>query len=134
MRKSASYERFSKYNDGENSGLTRIVAREASGPDQRRCPRKPIYMKVTLGQCLTSFGEWPIRNLSLQGAFLEGAQEPIPVGTLLDVAFRYTLKGVPVMRYVPARVVRVESDGIALNFGRYGQVVYADLMKLLHPM
>lgn len=134
MRRNTSYERFNKYHDGEEFWLARIAAGETSRPDQRLSPRKPIQMKVTLGQCLTCFGEWPVRNLSLHGAFLEGVRQTMPVGTLLDVAFRYALKGVPVMRYVPARVVRVGSDGMALNFGRYGQVAYADLMALLHPM
>ena len=133
MKRNASYERFSKRDDGGGSWLARIAG-GAGGPDQRRSQRRSITMEVTLGQCLSCFGKWSVRNLSLHGAFLVGAQEPVPVGTLLDVAFRHAPKGVPVMRYVAARVVRVESEGLALNFSRYGKVVYTDLVALLRPM
>jgi len=134
MKRKSSYERFSAGSEGEVNWLARIVTDKLTKPEQRRSPRKSVPMEVTLGQCLTCFGKWPIRNLSLHGAFLEGSLDGMSVGTLLDVAFRYAPKGVPVMRYVPARVVRVESDGVALKFGKYGQLVYADLMTLLRPM
>ncbi len=133
MKRNASYERFSKRDDGGGIWLARI-AEGASRPDQRRSQRRSITMEVTLGQCLSCFGKWSIRNLSLHGAFLAGSLEPVPVGTLLDVAFRHAPKGVPVMRYVAARVVRVEPQGLALDFSRYGKVVYTDLVALLRPM
>ena len=133
MKRNASYERFSKCHDADGNWLARIAG-GAGRPDQRRSQRRSITMEVTLGQCLTCFGKWSVRNLSLHGAFLVGAQEPVPVGTLLDVAFRHAPKGVPVMRYVAARVVRVEPQGLALDFSRYGKVVYADLVALLRPM
>ncbi len=134
MKRKSSYERFSPGVDGEINWLARIITDRLSQPDKRRSPRKSVPIEVTLGQCLTCFGKWPIRNLSLDGAFLEGSLDGIAVGTLLDVAFRYAPKGAPIMRYVPARVVRVEAEGVAIRFGRYGQVVYTDLMALLHPM
>ena len=133
MKRNASYERFGRRDDDGGNWLARIAG-GAGRPDQRRSQRRSITMEVTLGQCLTCFGKWSVRNLSLHGAFLVGAQEPVPVGTLLDVAFRHAPKGVPVMRYVAARVVRVEPQGLALDFSRYGKVVYADLVALLRPM
>ncbi len=134
MKRKSSYERFSAGADGEVNWLARIITDRLNQPDKRRSPRKSVPIEVTLGQCLTCFGKWPIRNLSLDGAFLEGSLDGMSVGTLLDVAFRYAPKGAPIMRYVPAHVVRVEPEGVAIRFGRYGQVVYADLMALLHPM
>lgn len=134
MKRKSSYERFTNDGGGTENLLTRIVTDKLSETDQRRSRRRPIPMVVTLGQCLSCFGKWPVRNLSLDGAFLEGSLDRVHVGTLLDVAFRYAPKGVAVMRYVPARVVRVEPDGVAVKFGKYGRMVHADLMTLLRPM
>ncbi len=133
MKRIGSYVRFNKDSNDRENVLAGIAAGGAGRRDQRRSQRKPVAMEVTLGQCLTCFGKWSIRNLSLHGAFVKGAPRPMPVGTFLDVVFRYEPRGTPVVRYVPAHVVRVESGGLALNFGRRGQVVHADLMALLCP-
>lgn len=134
MRRKSSYERISNDGDLTQNWLARMVTDKLGEADQRRSQRSSIPIVVTLGQCLTCFGNWPVRNLSLDGAFLEGSLDGMSVGTLLDMAFRYAPKGVQVMRYLPARVVRVEPDGVAVKFGKYGQVVHADLMTLLRPM
>lgn len=133
MKRNVSYERFGRYSSQDRNWPERIAVGGTGGLDQRRSPRRPISMEVTLGQCVTCFGNWPIRNLSLHGAFLGKASGRMPVGTLLDVAFRCGSDGAETMRYVLARVVRVESGGMAVNFGRYGRGVHADLIALLRP-
>ncbi len=132
MRTNASYERFSLHDRTGNSGLQAPAASGwKGGPDQRRSPRKPVFTELALGQCVTCFGKWSTRNLSLHGTYLDGVPKPVPVGTVVDVAFRYAAAGASVMRYVPARVVRVESGGMALDFGRYGRAVRDGLVALM---
>ncbi len=130
MKRDLSYERFS----GLDNAVQYRTAVAGGGPDQRRSARKPVSMEVTLGQCVTCFGKWLIRDLSLHGVFLAQASELVPVGTVVDVAFRCGSDRRAVMRFVSAQVVRLDAGGMALDFGRYGRGVHAELAALLRPV
>ncbi len=62
-----------------------------------------------------------LRDISIAGAFIETANFALAKGTKLDLVLRVLRGEKTTARLLPAEVVRVEKDGVALTFGGLDQ-------------
>jgi PilZ domain len=99
--------------------------------ESRTSIRKPIPMKVIVNYGMTYSKSWRIRDLSMDGVFVEMGGTELPQGTPVELVFRYSHRGTPHEHRLPASVVRSGSDGHALRFGKYDDHIYTDLVNLL---
>lgn len=73
-----------------------------------------------------------LRDISLDGAFIETKNFALAEGTKLDLVLRI-LRGQETRACpVPAEVVRVEKDGAALVFGTLGERIYKILFDIVN--
>ena len=75
---------------------------------------------------------WSIRNMSLSGVLLEMDISHLREGLAVYFLLRYTHKGRTTDRRVPAKVVRTQLNGLALQFSHYDTVTYHELARLLY--
>lgn len=75
---------------------------------------------------------WGIRNMSLSGVLLEMDVRHLREGITVDFLLRCTLKGRAVDRRIPAKVVRTQQNGLALQFSYYDTPTCHDLVGLLY--
>ena len=73
-----------------------------------------------------------VRDLSPDGAFVALSSREIPEGARVEAVLRYRAKGKMLEHRLPADVVRVDRDGVALKFGRYDDDTYTELVNLLY--
>jgi hypothetical protein len=73
-----------------------------------------------------------VRDLSTEGAFVTTSNREIPEGARVEAVLRYRAKGKTLEHRLPADVVRVDHDGVALKFGRYDDDTYTELVNLIY--
>ena len=100
----------------------------------RSNPRKTIPIEVVLNYGLTHSEVVPIRDLTMGGVFVEMTAVELHEGALLELLLRYRYKDRHIEHRLPAQVVRVTPDGVALRFGDYDDDAYTDLVDLLYAM
>ncbi len=74
-----------------------------------------------------------LRDISLDGAFIEKENLTLKKGAKLDLVLRILRKGKTTACPLPAKVVRVEKGGAALMFGGLDDDVYHILMDIVSP-
>ena len=99
--------------------------------ESRSSTRKSIPMEIIVNYGMTYSGSWHIRDLSMDGVFVEMGGAELPQGTPVELVFRYSYRGAPHEHRLPASVVRSGSDGLAFRFGKYDDDVYTGLVNLL---
>lgn len=72
-----------------------------------------IAVKTTFGDAVISKGV--TRNVSVKGAFIECEKKPL-VGTECKIFLSFLEKAAPYSIPVTARVIRIEPDGVAVEF------------------
>lgn len=87
---------------------------------------------ATIGQCLSSFGTWPVRRLNADGAFLEMRGLRPGVGTRVDVCLRHQWHGVTVEHRLLALVTQSSCDGVLLAFCDCTEAQRVSLSALAH--
>ena len=75
---------------------------------------------------------WAIRNMSLGGVFLEMGVNDLREGTVVEFQLRYQRYNKAVEHLLPAKVVRVQLNGLALQFGNYDAATSNQLHMLLY--
>lgn len=75
---------------------------------------------------------WSIRNMSLSGVLLDMDVSHMREGLAVDLLLRYTHKGSTTDRRIPAKVVRTQLNGLALQFSHYDSVTCHEMVKLLY--
>jgi hypothetical protein len=75
---------------------------------------------------------WKIRDLSLSGAFLEMDAADLEEGGMVEFVLRFAYKDRRVEHRLPAKVARITPDGVALEFKKYNNEVYTDLVNLIY--
>ena len=75
---------------------------------------------------------WGIRNMSLSGVFLDMDTSHLREGSTVDFLLRCTLEGRALDRRIPAKVVRTQLNGLALQFGYYDTSTCRDLVGMLY--
>ncbi len=100
----------------------------------RSNPRKTIPIEVVLNYGQIHSEVVPIRDLTMGGVFVEMTAIELHEGALLELMLRYRYKDRHIEHRLPAQVVRVTPDGVALRFGDYDDDAYTDLVDLLYAM
>jgi hypothetical protein len=100
--------------------------------DARNSPRQPLALdaRIVVGDTAALTGR--VRNISASGVFVHGAGAAPAIGTAVEVVLRWRGKNGEQALRLPASVVRVEPDGVALRFGRYDSVAYTALIDLVY--
>lgn len=90
----------------------------------------PYQAFIDLG---TRFAQtWRIRDISMSGAFVEMDIGEMREGVSVEFVFRFHRNGQPVEHRLPATIIRIQRNGVALAFGRYDDETYSDLVSLLY--
>jgi len=74
-----------------------------------------------------------LRDISLDGAFLETKNLALAKGAKLDLVLRILREGKTVACPLPAKVVRAEKGGAALMFGSLDEHLYNVLLDIVNP-
>lgn len=72
-----------------------------------------IAVKTTFGDAVISKGI--TRNISVKGAFIECEKKPL-VGTECKIFLSFLEKSAPYSIPITAKVIRIESEGVAIEF------------------
>ncbi len=108
-------------------GITRVFrARPNRRLTQRRLTGVTVFVSdgSEMKQCT-------LRDISVGGAFIETRNFALAEGTKLDLVFMIRREGEPIACGLPAKVVRVEEDGMALMFGSLDEHLYSLLLKIV---
>jgi hypothetical protein len=100
----------------------------------RHSLRRNLNLDVVVNHGMTYSIPWQVRDLSLDGAFVEIESGPLPEASYLEVVVRYDYKDRKVELRLPATVARIEGRGMALRFGYYDDQAYTDLANLLYAL
>ena len=99
--------------------------------EQRHSIRKKIPLNIVINHDLAYSERWKVRDLSLSGARLEAADGLSP-GTPVEAVLTLKEHDGYGLHRVPADVVRVDRDGVALRFRRYDDRTYTALVNFLY--
>ena len=100
--------------------------------NRRLGPRRVTDVKVFVANDGGEIKKCRLRDISLDGAFIETKNFTLTKGTKLDLVLRITREKKTTACPVPAEVVRVAKDGAALAFGRLDQRVYNVLLDIVN--
>lgn len=100
--------------------------------ERRGNPRVPVVLDAVLNyQALALVGT--IRNISLNGAFLEAPAEDLPfTDTPVELSLTLGQNGEPRYHRILARVRRVAGNGAGLSFSDLEKDAYFDLVNLVY--
>jgi hypothetical protein len=101
-------------------------------PDARHSPRRrvPLEAQIAIGSTQAFSGQ--VQNISASGVFLQRNNVALDIGAAVEFVLHYQGMVRPLELRIPATVVRLERDGVALRFGRYNSVVYTDLIEVIY--
>lgn len=100
--------------------------------EQRLSLRKAVPLSVVLNYGMSYSAPAAIRDMSLGGACLDMSPVDLGEGTAAELIVRFRYKGVLKEHRLPATVIRVEDEGVALHFGKYDDDAYTDLINLMN--
>ena len=103
-------------------------------PEQRIAIRKKVTLDILINydHYTVSFPRlWKTRDLSACGAFVEMRHIELPADARIEAVLVLEYQENHEPHCLPAEVVRVSVDGIALRFDRYTERTYAALRTLL---
>jgi len=99
--------------------------------ERRDRPRIPISLDAVLN-CQSSTLVCTIRDISLNGAFVEAQPEEIPFSGAVELGLTVTANGQNLYYRLPATITRMTDNGAALAFGDVGQEAYFSLVDLVY--
>jgi len=99
--------------------------------ERRECPRLPVTIDAVLS-CQTSTLVCTIRDISLNGAFIEAHPEEIPYNGAVELGVTVTANGENSYHRLPATITRVSDKGAGISFGDIGQETYFSLVDLVY--
>lgn len=100
--------------------------------EQRHSIRKNISLDIVVNHDLAGSEYWKVRDLSLSGARLEAAGDGLSPGTPVEAVLTLGEHDEYGRHRVPADVVRVDRNGVALRFRRYDDRTYTALVNFLY--
>jgi hypothetical protein len=93
-----------------------------------------IVYTVIIDDGRTHHAAWSIRNMSLSGVFLDMDVSQLQEGMIVDFILRYTHKGRVFDYRIPSKLVRMQLNGLALQFNYHDTATCHDLISLLYPV
>ncbi len=113
-------------------------ARSVNPAAQRRGYRTSLRKQIpfeTLVNCRMTYSvPWHVINLGLGGALVNMDRAKLHVGSAFEFELRFIHRGRRIEHRIPARVVRIESRGVALQFDDYDDATYTDLTNFLYDI
>lgn len=100
--------------------------------EKRTSIRKRISLNVLINHDLAYSKRWKIRDLSLSGALLEISNDEFLPGTPIEAVILMKEQEQSDLYRLPAEVVRMNREGLALRFGNYDNKTYTALVNLLY--
>lgn len=104
------------------------------GPAVRQALRRHAPLTALINFGLHYSRRWPIRDLSTNGAFVEMPAIGIKPGMSIEFVLRSRVGNRAVEHRLPARVERIEADGVGLCFGQFDDQTYTDLVRMLYAV
>jgi hypothetical protein len=125
-----------KQADAQHANSVAVGAAEAAvavpqGNTRVGIPPHIVYTAI-IDDGKTHHVAWGIRNMSLSGVLLDMNVRHLREGMTVDFLLRCTLKGRTVDRRIPAKVVRTQLNGLALQFINYDTSTCHELVGLLY--
>ena len=74
-----------------------------------------------------------LKDISLDGAYIKTDSFTLPSGTNLEIVIKIRREGKPGHCRLPAQVIRVEKDGMAVMFGELDEERSNILLDLTRP-
>ncbi|HEX9627814.1 MAG TPA: PilZ domain-containing protein [Acidiferrobacterales bacterium] len=108
--------------------------RDHSSEHKRENLRKKIDFGDLVRLGLTHSVPWHIVDLGLGGALVRMDTPDVHVGARFEFVLRFKKRGRVHEHRLPARVLRVDARGVALQFDRYDDAAYTDLTDLLYSL
>ena len=99
--------------------------------NRRIGPRRLTDVEVVVASDGSEIKRCRLRDISMDGAFIETKNFTLTTGAKLDLVLRILRKEKTAACPVPAEVLRVAKDGAALIFGRVDQHVYNILVDIV---
>lgn len=100
--------------------------------EQRVSIRKKIPLNILINHDLTYSERWKIRDLSLNGALVEMDRGDLAPGTPIEAVIALKDRDEYDSHRLPAEVVRVDHNGVAVRFRNYDNRAYTALVNLLY--
>ncbi|HKQ30526.1 MAG TPA: PilZ domain-containing protein [Burkholderiales bacterium] len=110
-------------------GTRHVACVEGRSSLRRRCSFEAL---INHGSSYST--SWQVRDLNLEGAFVEAESGHLPAGADVEVVLSYRRDEQSIEVRLPAVVKRVDATGMALNFGRYDNLIYTNLVNLLYAL
>lgn len=108
--------------------------RDFSTKRKRENLRKKVDFGDLVNLGLTYSIPWHIIDLGLGGALVKMDIQDVHVGARLEFVLRFKKRWRIHEHRLPARVLRVDARGVALQFDRYEDAAYTDLTDLLYSL
>jgi hypothetical protein len=100
----------------------------------RASVRRHLELRAVINHGLSYTAAWPIRDLSMTGAFVEMSAADVREGALVEFVLQARYQDRELEHRFPAKILRVTPDGVAVEFGKYDDAAYTDLTNLLYAM
>ncbi len=101
-------------------------------PDTRQSPRRRVPLEAQIIAGSDRVFSAQVQNISASGVLLQGKDIALGIGATVEFVLHWPGKVRPLELRILATVIRLEHDGVALRFGRYGSVVYTDLIEVIY--
>jgi hypothetical protein len=100
--------------------------------ERRRDSRKSTVIPAMLGRHMGDARSCTITDLNLTGIFVQMPDPSFPVGSELQILFRFDFHGNIRQCSEPVRVVRTTHDGLAVTFSHYDNQHQCNIQMMLH--
>lgn len=100
--------------------------------EQREIKRKPVILDVKLSSEGTEEQPCRIRDMSLNGAFIEYQNESLGADDQVELDMTIDQNGENTQHKVAAEVIRVSEDGAALRFRQVDMDTFGSILGLLY--
>lgn len=114
-------------------GSSAVQGQDNSAAHERRdSQRVPIALDAVLNY-QAQVMVCTIRNISLNGAFIEGTPEGLPYfNAPVELGLTLTAGGETKQHRIPAKIRRITDNGVGLTFGDVGMDAYFSLVNLVY--
>jgi len=100
--------------------------------EHRASIRKLTSVNIVINHDLTYSKRWKVHDLSLNGALLEADRADLPLGAPVEALITLRGRRRHDLYRLPADVVRVDRNRVALKFRDYGSQAYTALVNFLY--
>ncbi|MFQ5936414.1 MAG: PilZ domain-containing protein [Acidiferrobacterales bacterium] len=108
------------------------MMKDAKSTERRDGPRRPTTVKVMVTHPRLGLIKCKLRDLSLDGAFIETEEFSLPKSIDVDLVLKIRSGDKTMHCRVPAKVARVDEEGAALVFSDLDERVYRRLFDIVH--